>query len=271
MSWLSSWLDRQGGVGKTINRVGGGALNIAKPLLGEIPGVGTAMRWGDRLGRMFPGGGQGGGPGGGQDGGLWRGIGNFGMGATSGFFGNPGNKWWDTGTQSGSQGLDPQTQAWKDQLYRQALASGGAMPEGVTQGMDALLGKSGAVNQFMNPYQQQVIDQMNKQYGVGNEMAMRSVNDAATRSGAFGGSRHGIATGTALAENARNRDQQMAGLYAGGFESAMGRAGQAVNLGMGGAGSPEAWRYRQLLGMQGTPYGQTYSGTTGRTSTSLFG
>ena len=181
-----------------------------------------------------------------------------------------GTKEWETGTQSGEQGLDPQTQAWRDQIYQAAQASGGQMPAGVQQGMDALLGNTGAAQKFMNPYQDQVIDQINRQYGVGNEMAQRSVNDAATRSRAFGGTRHGIATGTALAENTRNRDQQIAGLLSSGYEGAMGRAGQAVNFGMGGAGSPEAWRLRQLVeSMRGLPYGQTYRGTSGRTTTGL--
>lgn len=175
--------------------------------------------------------------------------------------------------QSGQQGPDAATQAKVDEIYEAAKASGGVMPQGVTQGMDAILGKQGAINQFMNPYQQQVIDALNKQYGVGNEMALRTTNDAATRAGAFGGSRHGIAAGTALAENARNRDSQIAGLLGHGFEGAMGRAGQAVNLGMGGAGSPEAWRLQQLRGgFAGMPYGQTYSGQSrGETSGYNFG
>ena len=185
--------------------------------------------------------------------------------------GKSSQKNWQTQTQSGAQGPDAATQAKTDEIWRAAQAAGDAPPAGVTQGMSALTGDPTAARQFMNPYQDQVIDAINRQYGVGNEMAMRSVNDAATRGGAFGGSRHGIATGTALAENTRNRDSQIAGLLTGGFESAMGRAGQAVNLGMGGAGSPEAWRLRQLMqGMQ-VPYGTTYRGTGGTTGTSVGG
>lgn len=181
-----------------------------------------------------------------------------------------GKKEWEKQSESGQQGPDAATQAKIDEIYRAAQASGSALPPGVQQGMDALLGKQGAIDQFLNPYTNQVIGGINKQFQVGNELTQRSVNDAATRSGAFGGSRHGIATGTALAENTRNRDQQISGLLAGGFESAMGRAGQAVNLGMGGAGSPEAWQMQQLRGgFAGLPYGQTYRGNSGRTTTSL--
>lgn len=182
------------------------------------------------------------------------------------------NKDWQTSTQSGETGVDAATQAKIDEIYRAAQAAGGAMPPGVSQGMDAILGKSGAIDRFMNPYQTQVIDAVNKQYGVGNQLLEKQVNDAATRSGAFGGSRQGIALGTALSENTRNRDAQIAGLLGQGFEGAMGRAGQAVNFGMQGAGSPEAWRLRALReGFAGMPYGQTYRGTGGTTRMGMGG
>lgn len=123
-------------------------------------------------------------------------------------------------------------------------------------GLDALSGNAQAAAQFMNPYQQQVIDQMNQQFGVQNQMAMQGVDDAATRAQAFGGSRHGIATGTALAENARNQGMQMAGLLNSGFEGAMGRAGQVAGMGFDAAnaganlgmvaGSPDLWRMNTL-------------------------
>ena len=123
-------------------------------------------------------------------------------------------------------------------------------------GLDALTGNAGAQQQFMNPYQQQVIDRLNEQFGVQNQMTSNLVNDQATRAGAFGGSRHGIAQGTALAENARNQGLQVAGLLNSGFEGAQNRAaqvagmgfdaaGQGANLGMM-AGSPALWRMNTL-------------------------
>lgn len=148
------------------------------------------------------------------------------------------------------------------------------------RGLDAIGGDADAAQQFMNPYQQQVIDQMMAQLGHANALTSRGISDSATRSGAFGGSRHGVAEGVALAENQRNTAGQIAGLLHSGFEGAMGRAGAAGGLGLGAAGSipgfneyartlndPELYRMMTLQrGMQGMPYGQqgTNSVTTRR-------
>src|SRR3990167_9125649 len=102
----------------------------------------------------------------------------------------------------------------------------------------------------------------------------------APRSRAFGGARHGIATGVALSENRRNQNEQIAGLLGSGFEGAMGRAGQlagmgfdaagaGANLGMT-AGNPDLWRMEMLRrALQGLPYGTTSRGTSGQTGTRL--
>jgi hypothetical protein len=140
-------------------------------------------------------------------------------------------------------------------------------------GLDALTGNAAAQQQFMNPYQSQVMDQMTKQFGVQNQMTEQQMNDAATRAGAFGGSRHGVATGVALGENQRNQGMQMAGLLNSGFEGAMGRAGQVAGLGQNAAqlganlgmtaGSPDLWKMNVLKqGMAGMPY-QTYGKQSG--------
>lgn len=132
---------------------------------------------------------------------------------------------------------------------------GGARGAG-QQGLDALSGNAYAAQQFMNPYQQQVIDRMNEQFGVQNQMTTNQVSDDATRAGAFGGSRHGVAQGVALGENARNQGMLTAGLLNQGFEGAMGRAGQVAGLGFDAAGAGAGlgmeagnqalWRQRQL-------------------------
>src|SRR5690349_18684973 len=180
-----------------------------------------------------------------------------------------GSKSWETSTGSGQQGLDAQTQQWKDMIFQAAQGAGGKVPQSVQQALDFFSGSPGAASTFMNPYQQQVIDQMNKQHGVDNQMAVNAIDDEATRGMAFGGSRHGVATGTALAEQARNHDAQIAGLLSSGFEGATGRATAAAGLGAL-AGSPELWRLMQLKqGFAGLPYGTNYSNTAGRTSTGM--
>jgi|GEM_PF-4618455 len=124
------------------------------------------------------------------------------------------------------------------------------------QGIDALSGNAAAQQQFMNPFQTGVIDRMNTQFGVQNQMTQNSVNDAATQSNAFGGSRHGVATGVALGENARNQGMQIAGLLNQGFDNSMNRAGQVAGMGFDSAGAGanlgmtagnrELWRLQQL-------------------------
>src|SRR3990167_8723503 len=145
--------------------------------------------------------------------------------------GTSGEKQWETGTQSGEQGLDPQTQAWLKSIYEAAQRAGGAPPpSGVTD--------------------------------------------------ASGGSRHGVASGVAMGEAARNQNAQIAGLLNTGFEGAMGRAGQLAGLGYGAAGAganlgmtagnPDLWRMEIMRrGFQGLPYGTTSRGTGGRTGAKL--
>lgn len=145
------------------------------------------------------------------------------------------------------------TQQSRD-IYRAAQEAGGQVPTSVQGALDFFSGQPGAGQQFMNPYQQQVIDRMNEQFGVQNQMTTNMLNDQATRAGAFGGSRHGVAQGVALGENARNQGMQIAGLLNQGFEGAGERAMAAANLGMT-AGNPALWRMNILKqGVAGQPY-----------------
>lgn len=144
---------------------------------------------------------------------------------------------------------------------------GGAQTAGQA-GLDALSGNPAAQQQFMNPYQQQVVDQLQAQFGVQNQNTVNQVNDAATRAGAFGGSRQAVAQGVALGENQRNQAGLLANVYQSGFDNSMNRAGQLAGLGLNAAGqgaelgmqagSPDLWRLNTLRrGFDGTPY-QTY-------------
>ena len=47
MSWLSSWLDKQGGVGKTLNAIAKPVQKVVNPFLDEIPGVESLRALGD--------------------------------------------------------------------------------------------------------------------------------------------------------------------------------------------------------------------------------
>lgn len=138
-------------------------------------------------------------------------------------------------------------------------------------GMNALSGDPAAAARLMNPYQQQVVDATNSQWDQNDQHTMNTVNDAATKAGAFGGSRHGVATGTALAQNNMNRNQAVSGLLNTGYDNTMNRAGQLAgmgfagaganaNLGMGGVGSPQQWLMEMLKKGYMGPTGSTSSG-----------
>jgi hypothetical protein len=199
-------------------------------------------------------------------------------------------------TTGGSTGPDRARQAQSDQIWNTAQAAGGAVPQPILQsqgtfgaqqtagqqGLDAMSGNAAAAQQFMNPYQQQVMDNMTKQFGVQNQMTTQGINDQATQAGAFGGSRHGVAQGVALGENARNQGMLTANMLNQGFEGAMGRAGQVANLGFGAAqaganlgmqaGSPELWRLNMLQrGVANQPYRTTNNQRTDDRSSRFSG
>jgi hypothetical protein len=170
---------------------------------------------------------------------------------------------WNAGRQAGMAGPSP--------LVTGAAGFNSGLQTAGQQGLAAMQGDPGAVQGLMNPYQQQVVDATNQQWDRTDQHTMNAVNDRATQARAFGGSRHGIATGSALAQNNMNRNQQVGGLLYGGFNDAMGRANQLTqagmygsmqnaNLGMGGVGSPEQWYAEQLRKGYAGPTGTTQHG-----------
>lgn len=121
-------------------------------------------------------------------------------------------------------------------------------------GLGALSGDPASVSQLMSPYQQQVIDANNTGWQRTNANSVNQVNDAATRTGAWGGSRAAIAQGTALSQNNQAQQQQTASLLNGGYTQAMGQATSLANLGMGGAqGAASLGDYLRNIQMQQQP------------------
>lgn len=206
-----------------------------------------------------------------------------------------------SGTQTGTSMIDPQSQEWQKRIMEAAQAAGGAGPSPLTtgasdyysgvmkagnMGLGAMSGDANAVAGLMNPYTKEVIDANSAQWDKTNQRTMNAVNDRATAAGAFGGSRHGIATGTALAENNMAQAGQTAGLLRGGYDEAMARAAQLAqggyagaganaNLGMGGIGSPDQWMLQALKQGWLGPMGQTntgsYAGQSGGAQTTFGG
>lgn len=200
------------------------------------------------------------------------------------------------GTQTVTQASDPATQAYTQRIRDAAQAAGGSPPPGLTPetqsaidsfgqymrggnlGFGALNGDPNAIASFMNPYQNNVIDATKAQFANLRGDTMSSVNDAATQAGAFGGARHGVATGVALGELGRNEQSALADLYHSGFNESMGRAATSANLGFGASGAlgslgeytrnvsldqnPDLWRLKMLQAGMTQPTGSTQT-TTG--------
>lgn len=129
-------------------------------------------------------------------------------------------------------------------------------------GMNALAGDQNAINTLMNPYQKGVIDQVKGQYGDLNAAAQTGIQDAATKAGAYGGSRHGVASGIASGEIAKGLGQQIAGLQQSGYNDMMGRAAGLAGLGQNAMGmAQQNLGYQSGLtgaqaGLQGQLFGQ---------------
>jgi hypothetical protein len=153
-------------------------------------------------------------------------------------------------------------------LYEQgeqmALAAAGgpgsqALDEamGVTQGLTGFTPAQIAfdqdlVNQYFNPFQQQVVDQTLADIERQRQMASQGLGERATAARAFGGSRQGVAEGVMAGEFGRTAAQTAANLRSQGFQSALDRAmqQQLVNQQAGLAGAQfRLGAGQQLAGM----------------------
>lgn len=192
------------------------------------------------------------------------------------------------GTQRVTQtnSLDPETQKWVREVYGAASGAANApwnpsaqskqagnflsgAVRGGNLGMGALQGDPNAIKSFMNPYNDEVISRVEEDQARLQAGTRAGVNDYATKAGAFGGSRHGVAEGTALAKSEQDGADRIAGLRHTGYTDAMGRAQDSANLGFSAAPMLDAYgRYDQQMrdpnyrkmtllreGMMGLPYG----------------
>lgn len=170
--------------------------------------------------------------------------------------------------------VDPQTQAYQqmvrgaavnaannyqapgmDASTQQAIANLGGAAGGLNLGMGALSGDPAAMAQLMNPYNQQVIGQMNQQYGHLANQTMNAINDQATQAGAFGGSRAAVAQGVGLANLNANQAMTQAQLLQSGYQNAQQQAAQLANLGMGANGQlAQLGDYARQIQIQQNPY-----------------
>ena len=130
-------------------------------------------------------------------------------------------------------GMDPLQLAAQQQALNQfglfqpfVQTAGQLATSGIAQGL-GMLDPSKSIDQFMNPYQQNVIDEINRQAAIGqNKLAGQAVG-----AGAFGGARQGIQA----AEQEGRRLGKIGEFLSKGFDTALGASQKAAQL-FGGLG-----------------------------------
>ena len=144
-------------------------------------------------------------------------------------------------------------QAAFDQIRRMGQAGGSAtrgLGHGVasqvagTQAPTMSAGQvTGTAQQFMNPYQQNVVDTTMSELQRQNQMALNQVGQSAVGAGAFGGSRHGVAQGETNRGFADVAARTAAQLNQGGYNASM---DNAMTVERANLGSQDANLNRQL-------------------------
>lgn len=104
------------------------------------------------------------------------------------------------------------------------------------------------VNQFMNPYQQQVVDATIRDVGNAAQMGLNNIGAQAQRSGAYGGSRQGVMEAEALKGFNQQALDQVSRLNQQGFNNAMNNAFRSAS-GLQGIGS-QAFNMGQAINQQ---------------------
>ena len=141
---------------------------------------------------------------------------------------------------TGFAGIDPSKYAPKiaaeSQLQQDARTAAG--------GLGSLTGPQ-AYQQFMSPYQQEVIDTTLSEFDRQQSIADTALRDRAIQAGAYGGGREGVMAAESARGSQMNRANLQANLLAQGFQQAQAAAAQdlAARQGLG--------QYQQSLGQAG--------------------
>jgi len=146
------------------------------------------------------------------------------------------------------------TAAYNPQVAAQtALQTGASQAAG---GLGSLVGPD-AYQQFMSPYQQQVMDTTLSEFDRQQTIGQQGLRDSAISSGAYGGGREGVMQAEYMNQGANNRAQLQAQLLNQGFMQSQQAATQdlAARQGLG--------QYQQALGQadQGFAQAQLDAGT----------
>ena len=141
---------------------------------------------------------------------------------------------------TGFAGIDPSKYAPKiaaeSQLQQDARTAAG--------GLGSLTGPQ-AYQQFMSPYQQEVIDTTLSEFDRQQTIANTALRDRAIQAGAYGGGREGVMAAESARGSQMNRANLQANLLAQGFQQAQAAAANqlAAQQGLG--------QYQQSLGQAG--------------------
>ena len=114
-----------------------------------------------------------------------------------------------------------------------------------------------AYQQFMSPYQQDVIDASLQEFDIQAQKGLGSIAQSAIQSGAFGGGREGVARSEYMSASDRNRAALQAQLLQQGFGQAQQAAGQAF-----GQQQALAQQQQALAGLSPQLAGQQVAGLT---------
>lgn len=129
-----------------------------------------------------------------------------------------------TVTQTNTQTLDPQSQAFVNAMRQQAQTGAGAILNGGPLFTGPIQQTPGEMAQgFMSPYIANVIGGLRGEFDHLRSQALTGSNQQATQAGAFGGSRAAIMAGARMGELDRAQASQVAGLLNSGFQNAMGQ------------------------------------------------
>ena len=163
-----------------------------------------------------------------------------------------------------SQILGPQFIAGLDPLQQQAISKAGGLGayEPYLQTAAGLSGPN-AYQQFMSPYQKDVIDTTLQEYDIQAQKGFGGISDLAYQAGAFGGARQGVAEAEYGAASDRNRAALQAQLLQQGFGQAQQLAGQAFGQQMNLAQAAPAFASQQIAGLStlgGLQQAQTQAG-----------
>ena len=175
--------------------------------------------------------------------------------------------------QGAGQAGITQAQAIANQM-QQAAVAGQQAAQPFLQAAQQFTGPR-AFEQFMSPYQEQVIDETRTELQRELDRQQTQLGAAAVQSGAFGGGRFGVAQGELAAQGARGIASTLANLRQQGFQQAQQAAAQALaqQLGLGSAAQQQAAANLGLFGqgLQGQLAGTQAAQQQAAQNLALFG